>query len=37
MAKNIIKIPTDSSTDSNALMDKGMKMLTGRCTLGLNC
>ena len=27
----------DPVRDSNALMDKGMKMLTGRCTLGLNC
>ena len=27
----------DPVRDSNALMDKGMKMITGRCTLGYNC
>ena len=27
----------DPVRDSNALMDKGMKMLTGRCTLGYDC
>jgi hypothetical protein len=27
----------DPVRDSNALMDKGMKMITGRCTLGYDC
>ena len=27
----------DPVRDNNALMDKGMKMLSGRCTLGIDC
>ena len=27
----------DPVRDSNALIDKGMKMLSGRCTLGIDC
>jgi len=27
----------DPVRDSNALMNQGMRMLTGRCTLGYNC
>ena len=27
----------DPVRDSNALMNKGMKMLSGKCTLGIDC
>ena len=33
---NVITI-YDPVRDSNALINKGMKMLSGGCTLGVNC